>query len=178
MSPSKFPLWVHYQSVERQVRIMRRLIRIATIATMSFFKILITAKALESFMRFTLSVMVTALTASTCLTISKNTILRFSLEYYRMSFISMLKWKWALEYPVHLKRHSKLITCATMTKKMTMTQYRDLSLASIELVVLFLDKVPWMLATYIKREGGKLENKNKKLLKRLLVTLSKRFILW
>jgi hypothetical protein len=121
---------------------MRRLIRIATIATMSFFKILITAKALESFMRFTLSVMAMVLMVSMSLTISKKTTLRFSLKYYRMSFISMLKWKWALGYPVHLKRHSKLITCETMTNKMTMIQYRDLSLASIELVVLFLDKVP------------------------------------
>ena len=47
-------------------------------------------------------------------------------------------------------------------KKMTMVRYRDLSLASIEIVALFQDKVLWMLATYIKREGGKWENRNKK----------------
>ena len=120
---------------------MRKLTRITTIATMSFFKILTTVMPLANFMIFTLCVMDMVLMANMCLHLSKKTIQRFSLKYYRTSFISTQKLKWVLEFPVPSRRRSKFITCATIMKKMTMVRYRDLSLASIEIVALFQDKV-------------------------------------
>jgi hypothetical protein len=120
---------------------MKRSTKTATIATMSFFKIHTTVRPLENSMLFTLFVMDMALMVNMFPNLSKTTIRRFFLKYYRMNYISTQRWKWVLEYPVHSRKRNKLTAYWIMMKRTMMEQYRDLSLASIETVALFQDKV-------------------------------------
>ena len=158
---NKYLQLMQYLQPEKIVRVMKRSTRTVIIAIVNFTQTVTTTKLKVNSTPSILYVMVMVHMESKFHHSSGITIRKFLDSFFKMNYINLQNQKWVLGSLVLLKKLNNLIIYATLDKMM-MIRSRDQNLALIETVGLCQDKVRPTLATFIKKEDGRLRNRNKK----------------